>query len=349
TAMSKRPVGAPFNLRPKFAINAMPQWEKVEVALSNHVFRERLPSPGTQRQLFAAAAKAVNPPLPLSAPLWRFHWFDGLEGGRFAFLITVHHSQWDGIGMFRLMGETLPDSPKSRTIRAPWEGVSTWQRRDVPKEAGPGALRKTTNLLTEAVRAVVDVSKAFTSHGTGLVAGSARRPMPFGAPEVRAERRGSSERTYGMSRLPLARVKALAKATESSVNDVMTTVIDSAYRAYLAERGLAADKPLVALVPVALKVPGAGNQISGFVAKLGEPSSPPLARLAEIKKSMATGKGDIGRMSATGAKLFAMINMGVAAGPDLLRIGERMPVTANLLISNPYGIPRPLYLNGGRL
>src|SRR5207247_2438619 len=142
----------------------------------------------------------------------------------------------------------------------------TWQRRDVPKEAGPGALRKTTNLLTEAVRAVVDVSKAFTSHGTGLVAGSARRPMPFGAPEVRAERRGSSERTYGMSRLPLAR-----------------------------------------------------------------------------------GKGDIGRMRPTGAKLFAMINMGVAAGPDLLRIGERMPVTANLLISNPYGIPKPLYLNGGRL
>ena len=26
-----------------------------------------------------------------------------------------------------------------------------------------------------------------------------------------------------------------------------------------------------------------------------------------------------------------------------------MPVTANLLISNPYGIPKPLFLNGGRL
>ena len=87
-AMSKRPVGAPFNLRPKFALTSMPQWEEVEVDLADHVFRETLPSPGTQRQLFAAAGKAVNPPLPLSAPLWRFHWFDGLEGGRFAFLIT---------------------------------------------------------------------------------------------------------------------------------------------------------------------------------------------------------------------------------------------------------------------
>src|SRR5438067_9922409 len=82
-AMRKRPVGAPFNLRPKFSIDAMPQWEKVDVDLDEHVFRERLPSPGSDRQLLAAAAKVVNPPLPLAAPLWRVHWFDGLEGGRF--------------------------------------------------------------------------------------------------------------------------------------------------------------------------------------------------------------------------------------------------------------------------
>lgn len=349
-AMSKRPVGTPFNLRPKFSMTSMPEWEEADVDLSNHVFRERLASPGTERQLLAAAAKAASPTLPASAPLWRFHWFDGLAGGRFAFMITAHHSQWDGISMFRLMGETLPDSPKIRTIRAPWEGLSTWHARpDVPKEAGPGALRKATNLLADSVRAIADVSKAFASHGTGLITGGARRPVAFGAPEARPERRGSRQRTYGLSRIPLARVKALAKATETSVNDVMTTVVDTAYRAYLAERGIAADKALVALVPVALKVPGAGNQISGCVVKLGEPDSPPLTRLAEIRKSMATGKADIGKMSASGAKLFAMINMGVSAGPDMLRVGERMPVTANLLISNPFGMPKTLYLGGGRL
>lgn len=348
-AMRKRPVGAPFNLRPKFSRTAMPEWEEVDVDLDAHVFRARLPAPGTEKQLLAAAAKAVNPPLPFTQPLWRFHWFDGLAGGRFAFLITVHHSQWDGIGMFRLMGETLPDSPKSRRIHAPWQGVSTWQRRDAARSAGPGVVRRATNALAEAVRAVADVSKAFTQHGSGWVARSARRPMPFAAPEVRADRNVASARTYGMCRIPLARVKALAKATESSVNDVLTAVVDVAYRAYLEERGTPADKALVALVPVALKVPGAGNQISGCVVKLGEPGSAPLARLDEIRSSMSTGKSDIGRMSASGAKLFAMINMGVAAGPDLLRVGERMPVTANLLISNPYGIPKPLFLSGGRL
>ncbi len=133
------------------------------------------------------------------------------------------------------------------------------------------------------------------------------------------------------------------------MNDVLTAVVDAAYRDYLAKSGLAANKALTALVPVALKVPGAGNQISGCVVKLGEPGSAPLERLAEIKAAMATGKSDIHRMGASGAKLFAMINMGVSAGPDLLRVGERMPVTANLLISNPYGIPKPLFLNGSKL
>ena len=122
---------------------------------------------GHQRQLFAAAAKAVEPAAALSAPLWRFHWFDGLEGGRFAFMITRASL---AMGRHRHVppdGETLPDSPKVRTIRAPWEGVSTWQRRDKPKEAGPSAVAKATNLI-RSVRAVADVSKAFTQHGTGL-------------------------------------------------------------------------------------------------------------------------------------------------------------------------------------
>ncbi|MGH6622528.1 MAG: wax ester/triacylglycerol synthase domain-containing protein, partial [Burkholderiaceae bacterium] len=327
-AMLKRPVGAPFNLRPKFSLTSMPQWEKVDVELADHVFRERLPAPGTERQLFAAAAKVVNPPLASSSPPWRFNWFDGLKGGRFAFMITAHHSQWDGIAMFRLMGETLPDSPKVRTVRAPWEGLSTWHRPDLPKEKRPAALAKVTKLMTETVRGIADVGKVFAGHGAQLLSGKAR-PLPFGAPEVRLERHGLSDRTYGMTRLSLARVKSLAKANECSVNDVMTSVVDAAYQAYLEERGIAPSKPLVALVPVALKVPGAGNQISGFVAKLGKPASAPLARLAEVKKSMAAGKADINRMSASGAKLFAMISMGISAGPDMLRIGERMPVSAN--------------------
>jgi diacylglycerol O-acyltransferase len=129
----------------------------------------------------------------------------------------------------------------------------------------------------------------------------------------------------------------------------MTAVTDAGYAAYLRELGLANDKPLVAMVPIALKVPGAGNQLSGAMVTLGQPGSSTRDRLAAISASMSVAKADIGAMSPAGAKLYAMINMGIAAAPDLLRIGERLPTSANLLISNPYGVPKPLFLDGSRL
>jgi diacylglycerol O-acyltransferase len=127
--MKKRAVGAPFNLRPRFRAGGLPYWEEVEVDLARHVFELRLPSPGTDQQLRAAAAAAVSQPLSSNLPLWRCHWIDGLEGGRFAFLLVLHHSQWDGMAFFRLMGETMSESAATKAIRAPWQGVSTWLKQ----------------------------------------------------------------------------------------------------------------------------------------------------------------------------------------------------------------------------
>lgn len=352
TTLKKRAVGAPFNLRPKFSVGSLPCWEEVAVDLEQHVFALRLPAPGSDQQLRDAAAAAVNQPLASDLPLWRCHWIDGLEGGRFAFLLVLHHAQWDGMAFFRLMSEIMSESATSKTMRAPWQGVSTWLKHagaGREKRARPSALSQAMGTLRGVAGAASDVGKAFTRQGLQLIKGKGGVALPLAAPEARPERNGSGERTYGLTHFPLVRVKALAKASESSFNDVMSAVADAAYAAYLDELGMAPDKPLVSLVPIAIKVPGAGNQISGAVVTLGRPGGSPRARLADISASMNTAKADIGAMSAAGAKLYAMINMGIAAAPDLLRIAERLPVTANMLISNPYGLPHRLYLNGSRL
>ncbi|MDP9140951.1 MAG: WS/DGAT domain-containing protein [Pseudomonadota bacterium] len=350
--MKKRAVGAPFNLRPKLRVGGLPYWKEVDVNLDQHLVELRLPSPGTDQQLLAAAAEAIRQPLSWSLPLWRCHWIEGLEGGRFAFMLTVHHSQWDGMSMFRLMSETMSESAESKTIRAPWQGVSTWLEQMAPTKGDKArlhALRRATALTRDVAGAAVDMGKVFSRQARQVISGGGRIALPMAAPESRPERNGSSERTYGLVRFPVARVKAMAKATACSFNDVMTAAIDGAYVAYLDELGIGTKKPLVAMVPIALKVPGAGNQISGALVTLGQPGTSPRKRLTAISESMSTAKADIGAMSAAGAKLYAMINMGVAAAPDLLRIGERLPTSANLLISNPYGVPKPLYLNGSRL
>lgn len=350
--MKKRAVGAPFNLRPRLRLGGLPYWQEVEVDLARHLVELRLPAPGNDDQLRAAAAEAIREPLSWSLPLWRCHWIEGLEGGRFAFMLVAHHSQWDGMAIFRLMGETMSESAQRKTIRAPWQGVSTWLQQVAPdkgKKARPSTLRRALGALRDVAGATTDMRKVYSRQGWRLIRGKGGIALPLAAPETRLERNGSGERTYGLVRFPVIRVKALAKTTACSFNDVMTTVIDAAYATYLDELGMAPDKPLVAMVPMALKVAGAGNQLSGALVTLGAPGIDLRARLAAIHGTMNTAKTDIGAMSSAGAKLYAMINMGIAALPDLWRVGERLPTTANLLISNPFGVPRPLYLNGSRL
>ncbi len=352
--MKRRAVGAPFNLRPQWKLGTLPHWEEVDVDLSQHVFDTRLPSTGTNQQLLALAAELAGPSLSWDKPLWRLHWIDGLEGGRFAFLFVAHHSQWDGISLFRLMGEMMSDSPQAKTFKAPWQGLSTWLKQVAvsheprAKSEQSSSISKAVKLLKQSVSAATGIGKVFLQQG--LQAGGGRHiALPLAAPETRPERNGSSARTYGVARVPVARVKALAKATETTFNDVMTAVVDAAYARYLEELGMAVTKPLIAMVPMAIKVPGAGNQLSGALVPLGQPGAQPLERLAAVKTAMGSAKAEIGSLDAAGAKLYAMINMGLAAAPDLVRVGESLPVTANLMISNPYGMPTTLYLKGSHL
>lgn len=354
-SMKLRAAGAPFNLRPRVKPGAMPYWEEVDVDLSRHVFETQLPAPGNDSQLMAAAAELAGPSLRWDEPLWRVHWIDGLEGGRFAFMLVGHHSQWDGMGVFRLLSEMMSESAQTKTFKAPWQGVSTWLRLTSPEQAKadrpvrPVSTTKTRSKLGGLVGTASGLGKVFIQQGLQALSGKRRMALPLGAPESRPERNGSSARTYGMARFPVASVKAVAQATGTSFNDVMTSVVNAAYERYLDEIDLQVQKPLVALVPMAIKIPGAGNQVSGAVVPLGAPGSAPLARLADINTAMSAAKGDMLTMDATGAKLYAMLYMGVTAIPDLLRVGERLPVTANMLITNPYGLSKKLYLNGSRM
>lgn len=351
--LKQRTIGAPFNLRPQVALGAMPFWEEVEVDLDAHVIETHLPSPGNDSQLMAAASDLTAAPLVWNKPLWRVHWITGLEGGKFAFMLLAHHSQWDGIGVFRLLGEMMSESPTSKTFQAPWQGVSTWLRLASPERqarpAKPRPMRAAGNGLGELLATGIGLGKVFAQQAKSALVGGRRIALPLSAPETRPTRHGSAEKAYGMSRFPVARIKAIAHATGTSFNDVMSAVIDSAYSRYLDEIGLPAQKPLVALVPMAIKVPGAGNQLSGAVVPLGEPGSTPLARLQMVHAQMNAAKHDLSTMNAAGAKLYAMIVMGLTAAPDLLRVGERLPVTANMMISNPFGLPKPLFWNGSKL
>jgi hypothetical protein len=145
-------------------------------------------------------------------------------------------------------------------------------------------------------------------------------------------------------------MKALGKAQETSVNDILLTVIDMALNRYLAEKGRPADaRPLVVDMPVALSSGPAegGNKIAVLQFPLGAALSSPLERLKAIHRRTAEVKQHVRK----GAEAMVAYTAGVHGVPALLELlkVERAPMMANMMISNPFGLPERRYLAGAEL
>ena len=54
--------------------------------------------------------------LDWSRPMWMSYLIDGLDNGRFAFYIKVHHTVIDGVAGFQMIADALSTDPKRRSM-----------------------------------------------------------------------------------------------------------------------------------------------------------------------------------------------------------------------------------------
>lgn len=149
----------------------------------------------------------------------------------------------------------------------------------------------------------------------------------------------------------MTRLGELARATDTSLNDVALTMCAGALRAYLAERNALPRDSLVAMVPVSLSStdPSAsareGNSWAAVLCNLGTDIPDGLTRLRCINRSMRRGKR---LMSALDPVTATALSGAVLGGvlPNTLP-GPLPPRPAfNLVISNVPAVAEPLYLDG---
>src|SRR6201996_3909466 len=88
--------------------------------LEYHVRHTALPSPGSEDQLRALAARIHSQRLDRAKPLWETWLVQGLEGGRFALISKSHHALVDGISGVDLMTVLFDATPEPQV--APHEG-----------------------------------------------------------------------------------------------------------------------------------------------------------------------------------------------------------------------------------
>ncbi|HQX26171.1 MAG TPA: WS/DGAT domain-containing protein, partial [Pseudomonadota bacterium] len=187
----------------------------------------------------------------------------------------------------------------------------------------------------------------------------AKRGLPddLMAPRTRFNTQIGASRAFATCTLPLRDFKAVAAACEATINDLLLATCSGALRQYLAGHHELPKRSLVAAVPLSLRESGdsaAGNQVTMLPCGLGTDQKTPRARLAAIQAGMTKVKG-----TKTSFRDLIPTDYPSLGSPWLMsglaqlyartRLADRIPLPANLVISNVPGPPVTLYLAGARM
>jgi diacylglycerol O-acyltransferase len=345
----------PFNHKLKWLGRDVAEWETVEPDMHYHVRHLAIPAPGSMQQFHETVSFLNTSLLDRGHPLWECYLIDGIENGRIAVMIKVHHALIDGEGGLRAMRNFLSDSPDNMTLAGPWMAV---ENADTPRRSRPSVsqIERLQSMLSGLGKLPGDAlgmgADVLDLGAQSLNLKPRKASLPFTARHTLFNNTPkSAARAYADVEVPLADVKAVAKATDTSVNDVVMTIIDDALHRYLGEHQAPTDQPLVAFMPMSLRDKsggGGGNQVSAELIPMGAPDAGLLERLKEINAATTSAK-DKGRgMQTTSRQVYALLLLGSLTMSDFVPWLGRVP-SANLVISNMKGPNEQLYLAGAKV
>ncbi len=341
--------GKPFNQKLKWLEGGLARWEPAIPDPLYHVRHLAIPGPGTRAQLDDTLALLNAPPLDRAYPLWQCFVIEGLEHGRIALFFKLHHALIDGEGGVRLMRAALSDNPRNKQIRAIWEYAGEPPRKR-PVPVSRTQLQRISSRLNALPSGITDIASGLLELGAqALKLKPQQASLPFQAPDTPFNTHlTSSARCYANCEIDLDRVKSMARASGTTVNDVALTFIDDSLHKYLAEVGAGVDAPLVASMPLSTRVEGqeaSGNQVIADLVPLGQPGAGLVDRLRQIHESTCKVKDRARKMSAPMRQTYVMLLLGLTAVPELMPGVNAAPST-NVLISNMAGPREQLYLGG---
>lgn len=343
---------SPFNFKLKWLGKGIATWETVKPDMGYHVRHLAIPSPGSMQQFYETVSFLNTSLLDRGHPLWECYVIDGIEHDRIAVMIKVHHALIDGEGGLRVMRNCLSDSPRSKRLAAPWMafGPAEKTRRPRPNVSQMQKLQAQLKRLTRLPGDLIGIGNDVIEFGAQSLNLKPRMTsLPFTAkPTLFNNTPKSAARAYANMELPLDEVRALAKTTGTSVNDVVMTLIDHALHQYLREQKAPASQPLVAFMPMSMRdetTGEGGNQVTVELIAMGAPAANIRERLQQINAATQSAKAKGRGMQKVARQAYALVLTGSLTMADSLPLMDKIP-SANLVISNMKGPSEQLYLGG---
>ena len=180
--------------------------------------------------------------------------------------------------------------------------------------------------------------------------------VSFHAPRTIFNQSITGARRFAADDWPIERLKAIAKASGTTLNDVVLAMCSGAMRTYLLELDALPEDPMVSMVPVGLnaKQPqiasaDGGNAIGSVMVQLATDLGDPAERLDRIHLSMRDGKEALSSMTQTQILAMSALGQAPAILAPLLRMQGIVRPPYNLIISNVPGPRTSHYWNGAKL
>ena len=342
-----RLVRVPFDL-------GHPYWIETSVLdLDYHVQRVAVSAPGGPRELAEVISRIASVGLERDRPLWQVWFVEGLADGQVAYVSKVLHALADGMASERLLAEVFGDRPDVTAM-----GVTA----TAESERVPGWWRLLGLGLTDVARMLVMLPlllvRTARAARRGRTHASTNDPgtRPFAGPHTRFDEPLTPHRGLAFETFDLARIKAVGRAFDASVNDVLLAMAAGALRSYLHAHGELPDAALTAAVPVSVRKPGEertwGNRVATWYVTLATDVEDPVERLQTIVRSARAARAETAATDpelqhawAEYWRLFRLVTQGV---PKIARPFIGRP-SYNAIVSSVPGPPVPLFRHGARL
>lgn len=354
---------APWNRKLKYAItyNPVPEWvEDRHIDLEYHVRHAALPWPGGERELGELVGRLQSTPIDLSRPPWECTIIEGLEGGRFALFIKMHHSLIDGVSGVKLLQRAMSADPKASLSLPPFwaSGVNKPERKSrshVHEALMPTVAHAVSGAAQEIsmqAKTLPQLIKAFAKMGQSAMQPGEGMMVPFDTPLTALNGRVREKRRFATQRFEMERLRAVAQAADCTLNDVVLAICGGALRRFMMERHALPKKPLTTGIPMSVRPKddeGQGNAISFIISTLGTDIEDPVERLHAIRKSVGKAKEHVQSLPRQAMMQYTVLLMAPMILTLLTGIGGRSRPMFNITISNVPGPDTPLYFRGAEL
>lgn len=329
-------------------------WDETDdFDIAHHFVHIALPKPGRIRELLAMVSRVHCGHLDRAYPLWRFYLIEGIEDGRFAVYIKIHHSMIDGIGGVRMLINSMSTNIESSAkLPPPWEiptRKSASQNTPVP-DVATGGLSAVRSMTRAGLKSVAPVMKELRSNVWDLWSRNPNFVAAGQAPRCVLNQKISATRRFAAQSYSTPRIRAVAEAFDATINDVVLAMCAGALRRYLIDLKELPDRPLVAGIPVSIRRDNTklGNEVAFTFAHLATHIDDPAERMIAIKNCMDYNKEHLSKLTPEQSMVCAAMKLLPGAYTALSGKG-RDSTMGNLVISHVPGPRRPMYWQGAKL